>query len=220
MRTPAGAGIGCNQATRPDICTVQPARPPHFALESLPSGEALPGGFRYADGIISVEEEQELAEWIASLPLKPFEFHGYLGLRRIASFGYRYDYSRQRTEPAESLPDRLLPLRDRVGVFTGQSPERFRQILVTEYSEGAPLGWHKDKPQFGDVVGVSLLSAAQFRLRRRLGNHRWERRRLTLLPRSIYLMSGAVRHEWEHSIPKMPALRYSITFRTLSEEDR
>jgi alkylated DNA repair dioxygenase AlkB len=178
--------------------------------------EALPSGFRYADGIISVAEEQELAAWIASLPLKPFEFHGYLGLRRIASFGFRYDYSRQRAEPSEPFPAMLLPLRDRVGVFTGQSPERFRQILVTEYTAGAPLGWHKDKPQFGDVVGISLLSPAQFRLRHRVEGHRWERRRLTLLPRSSYLMSGVVRDEWEHSIPKMPALRYSITFRTLS----
>jgi alkylated DNA repair dioxygenase AlkB len=72
-----------------------------------------------------------------------------------------------------------------------------------------------DKPQFGDIVGVSLLSPTEFRLRRRVGN-RWERRRLTLLPRSIYLMSGEVREEWEHSIPKTTALRYSITFRTLS----
>jgi len=192
------------------------AHSPCFDLQSPPSLEALPGGFRYADEIISIAEEQELAAWIASLPLKPFEFHGYLGLRRIASFGFRYDYSRQRAEPSESLPAMLLPLRDRVGVFTGQAPERFRQILVSEYAEGAPLGWHKDKPQFGDVVGVSLLSPAQFRLRRRVEAHRWERRRLTLKPRSIYLMSGEVRDQWEHSIPKMSSLRYSITFRTLS----
>jgi alkylated DNA repair dioxygenase AlkB len=185
--------------------------------QSILSEGALPSGFRYADEIISVTEEQELAAWIASLPLKPFEFHGYLGLRRIAPFGFRYDYSRQRAESAEPVPAMLLPLRERVGNFTGQSPERFRQILITEYAAGAPLGWHKDKPQFGDVVGISLLSPAQFRLRRKLDDHRWERRRLTLLPRSIYLMSGVVREEWEHSIPKMPALRYSITFRTLSD---
>jgi len=175
-----------------------------------------PGGFRYADEFIRVAEEQELITWIAALPLKPFEFHGYLGLRRIASFGFRYDYTRQRAEPAEPLPTQLLPLRDRVGAFAGQPAERFRQILVTEYAAGAPLGWHRDKPQFGAIVGVSLLSAAQFRLRRRLENNRWERRRLTLLPRSVYLLSGEVREEWEHSIPKMPALRYSLTFRTLS----
>jgi alkylated DNA repair dioxygenase AlkB len=177
---------------------------------------ALPSGFRYEDAVISVSEEQELTAWIASLPLKPFEFHGYLGLRRIASFGFRYDYSRQRAESTVPFPAKLLPLRDRVGAFTGQSPERFRQILISEYAPGAPLGWHKDKRQFGDVAGVSLLSPALFRLRRRLDDHQWERRRLTLLPRSIYMMSGVVRTEWEHSIPKMHALRYSITFRTLS----
>jgi alkylated DNA repair dioxygenase AlkB len=109
----------------------------------------------------------------------------------------------------------LLTLRDKVAGFAGREAEDFRQILVSEYAPGAPIGWHRDKPQFEDVVGVSLLAPANFRLRQKTGTG-WTRRSILLAPRSIYIMSDEVRHGWEHSIPEMTALRYSITFRTLA----
>jgi alkylated DNA repair dioxygenase AlkB len=180
---------------------------------ALDSG--MPQGFRYSPDFLSEAEEQLLATWIGTLPLKPFEFRGYLGLRRTASFGLRYDYARRAVRGAKPLPEQLLSLRDKVAGFASHNPEDFRQMLVSEYAPGAPIGWHKDKPQFEDVVGVSLLAPANFRLRQK-ADAGWTRRSLILAPRSIYLLSGEVRHEWEHSIPEMESLRYSITFRTLA----
>jgi alkylated DNA repair dioxygenase AlkB len=156
-----------------------------------------------------------LSSWIATLDLKPFEFHGYLGNRRIASFGFRYDYSKAKVEAAPEIPSILLDLRERVARFAHHRPDEFVQAMATEYAPGAGIGWHKDKAQFGEIVGVSLLAPARFRLRRKMGE-RWERATKIIAPRSAYLLSGQVRGLWEHSIPAQEKLRYSITFRTLA----
>ena len=126
---------------------------------------------------------------IADLDLKPFELRGYLGLRRTHSFGSRYDYVSRRLGAAEPIPSFLLSLRDKAAAFAGRLPEAFVQALVTEYAPGAPIGWHRDKPQFGEIVGVSLLSPCVFRLRRRNGAG-WDRAACALAPRSVYEMSG------------------------------
>ncbi len=76
------------------------------------------------------------------------------------------------------------------------------------------FGWHRDKAVFGEIVGISLRSACTFRLRRAVGA-RWERVSLIAEPRSAYLLSGAARSEWEHSIPAVEELRYSVTYRNL-----
>jgi alkylated DNA repair dioxygenase AlkB len=178
---------------------------------------AVPPGFRYTRDIVTPDEEATLAAEIAQLELKPFEFHGYLGLRRIHPFGYRYDYSHGKVASAEPIPDFLQPLRRKVADFAGRNPDEFRQVLVTQYAPGAPIGWHKDKPQFGIVVGVSLVSPCTFRLRRRRSDGKWDRSSITLEPRSAYLMSGESRELWEHSIQPMTTLRYSLTFRTLAD---
>ena len=175
----------------------------------------MPGGFRYQPDFLSPDEERALVENLSKLALEPFEFHGYLGNRKVKAFGYRYDYSRRKTEPAAEMPGFLIPLRRKAAQFAGRKPEAFVQILVTEYPPGAGIGWHRDKPQFEDVVGVSLLSPANFRLRKKSGAG-WQRRSLLVEPRSAYLLSGAVRHQWEHSIPAQATPRYSITFRTLA----
>jgi alkylated DNA repair dioxygenase AlkB len=178
----------------------------------------MPQGFQYSPDFLPEAEERRLAAWISTLPLKPFEFQGYLGLRRTVSFGSRYDYARRVVRAAEPLPAQLLDLRGKVAGFAHRDPEDFRQILVIEYPPGAPIGWHKDKPQFEDVLGVSLLAPANFRFRRKTDGN-WTRRSVLLAPRSIYMLSGEVRHQWEHSIPEMTALRYSITFRTLADQE-
>ena len=179
--------------------------------------EGLPSGFRTQTEFMTPDEERILVGWISTLELKPFEFRGYHGLRRVISFGSRYDYGSRRVEPAPDFPTPLLNLRDRAAAWAKHAPQDIRQILVSEYQPGAPIGWHRDRPQFGDVIGVSLLAPANFRLRRAKAKG-WDRRAVTLQPRSIYLLSGEVRHDWQHSIPPLAALRYSITFRTLARD--
>ena len=175
-----------------------------------------PRGFRYREDIVTEEEEATLVSSLEQLDLKPFEFQGHLGNRRVVSFGLKYDYGRRAVEQASALPAFLDDLLVRVAEFAGLDPDAFRQVGVNEYRPGAGIGWHKDKAQFGIVVGVSLLAPAIMRFRWADGT-RWNRISHTLKPRSIYLLSGESRTEWEHSIPPQTNLRYSVTFRTLSE---
>jgi len=175
---------------------------------------APPEGFRYQADVLPEAEERELVEHIRELPLKEFEFHGYVGKRRVVSYGWHYDFAERRLHQADEIPDFLLPLRDRAAAFADVAAGNLPHALVTEYGPGAAIGWHRDKGVFGDVIGVSLLSPCVFRLRRKAGSA-WERYSLTAEPRSAYLLRGPSRTEWEHSIPAVDALRYSITFRSL-----
>jgi alkylated DNA repair dioxygenase AlkB len=176
----------------------------------------LPEGFRYQPEVISTEMEEHLVAHIRTLPLREFEFHGHTGKRRVLSFGWRYDFSKRRVEQADNIPDFLLEVRPLAATFAGISTEKLVHALVIEYAPGAAIGWHKDKPEFGDVIGLSLLAPCPFRLRRKSGD-RWERVTLTVEPHSAYLLRGEARHAWEHSIPPVEELRYSITFRTMAE---
>ena len=178
--------------------------------ESAPS---LPDGFRYQAEVLSPAAERDLVDRFDGLEFKEFELRGFLGKRRVVSFGWQYDYNVQQLRKRAAMPDFLAPLRQIAARFAGLAPAALEQALVTEYSAGAAIGWHKDRPMFGDVVGVSLLSSCLFRLRRKSGS-RWQRASLTVEPRSIYLLRGPSRAEWEHSIPAVERLRYSVTFRT------
>lgn len=181
----------------------------------MKSKEATPPeGFLYQAEVLPADEERTLVEHIRGLPLKEFEFHGYVGKRRVLSYGWHYDFGERTLTETEQVPPFLLPLRDRAAAFAGVAPEELPHALVTEYGPGATIGWHKDKGVFGDVIGVSLLSPCVFRLRRKQGD-KWERYSVTAEPRSAYLMRGPSRTEWEHSIPAVDDLRYSVTFRTL-----
>ena len=182
-------------------------------LSLLEPASDLPEGFAYREDFVSAQEEAGLVPYIAGLELREFEFHGYLGKRRVASFGLRYDFSDMAVHEAAEIPDFLLPLRDRAADFAGLAPEALVHALVTEYTPGAAIGWHRDRPVFGDVIGVSLGSACRFRFRRKRGES-WERKSLMLMPRSAYLLRGPARHEWQHSIPPVEVLRYSVTFRS------
>jgi alkylated DNA repair dioxygenase AlkB len=172
---------------------------------------ALPKGFHYQPELICEAEEQALAAALGTLPLKPCEFHGYFGNRRVQSFVLRYDFGRGGVEAADEPPAFLEALRREVAEFAGGKVEDFRQIGINEYRPGAGIGWHRDKPHFGDVVGVSLLSPAKMRFRKPDGEASLRASQI-LEPRSIYFLSQV----WEHSIPPVTALRYSITFRTLA----
>ena len=178
------------------------------------SETAPPEGFRYQADVLPADEERALVERIETLPLKEFEFHGYVGKRRVASYGWHYDFGERKLHKADDIPGFLLPLRKRAAAFAELAPDDLSHALVTEYGPGAAIGWHRDKGVFGDVIGISLVSPCAFRLRRKDGS-RWERYSLTAEPRSAYLLRGPSRTVWEHSIPAVDSLRYSVTFRSL-----
>src|SRR2546423_4831494 len=174
----------------------------------------LPEGFRYQADVLSPAQEQTVLANIRGLPFKEFDFHGFLGKRRVVHFGWQYDFTARTVRQADDLPPFLVDARIIAARFAGLDPKAFQQVLVTEYQAGAPIGWHRDKAEFRDIIGLSLLSPCTFRLRRKKGSG-WERVSIIAEPRSAYLMTGPSRTEWEHSIPPVDALRYSITFRSL-----
>ena len=175
---------------------------------------ALPEGLRYAPDVIAPEAAARLVETFAALPFEAFDFHGFKGNRRIVSYGGRYDFSASRLREAEPVPDFLLPVREAAAAFAGLRPEALAQAMVTEYAPGAGIGWHRDRPEFDKVVGLSFASEATMRFRRRRGEG-WERAALPLAPGSAYLLDGVARSEWQHSIAPGETLRYSVTFRSL-----
>jgi alkylated DNA repair dioxygenase AlkB len=176
----------------------------------------MPVGFRYEEDIISEADETALAKSLATLELKPFEFHGHLGNRRVTSFGLRYDYAQRAVKVTDGFPAFVADLRNKVAKFAGRRIDEFQQGGVNEYPPGAGIGWHKDKPQFGVIVAVSLLAPATMRFRRVEGTG-WIRASQRLEPRSIYILEGEARTAWEHSVPPVDALRYSLTFRTVAQ---
>jgi alkylated DNA repair dioxygenase AlkB len=178
----------------------------------LLGGPALPEGFRYKPEVLSRETEASLLDNIRSLPFKEFQFHGYTGKRRVVSYGWQYDFDTAKLRQTEDIPDFLLPVREIAALFAQVDPTELHHVLVTEYSPGSAIGWHRDKDVFGDVIGISLLSSCNFRLRRKVGTT-WERASIVAEPRSAYLMRGPSRTQWEHSIPAVDSLRYSITLR-------
>jgi alkylated DNA repair dioxygenase AlkB len=176
----------------------------------------LPDGFRYRSDVVAHEEEAALLDQIRALPFRDFEFHGYLGKRRVVSFGWQYEFNGRGLVKANDFPPFLLSLRATAARFAEMDAERLQHVLVTEYGAGAGIGWHRDKAVFGEVVGISLLASCTFRLRRKAGD-RWERASITAEPRSAYVLSGPARTEWEHSIPAVATTRYSVTFRNLRD---
>lgn len=185
-------------------------------MRRIARGAVPPEGFRYEAGLLLPAEEGALVEQIQALPLEEFEFHGYRGKRRVISYGWHYSYDSETLGPASEIPGFLLPVRERAAAFAEVSATDLAHALVTEYRPGTAIGWHRDKKVFGDVIGISLQSACVFRLRRRMEST-WERHSQILEPRSAYLLRGPSRTEWQHSIPAVPDLRYSITFRSLRE---
>lgn len=174
-----------------------------------------PEGFRYQQEILRVDEEQELLDHIRELPLKEYEFHGFTAKRRVIYYGRQYDSGENRLDEIELIPAYLQPLRERAAAFAGLAADDLSLAQVIEYQPGAAIGWHRDRNVFGDVIGISLLSACNFRFRRKAGAA-WERYSPMVDPRSIYLLRGPSRNEWQHSIPAVETLRYSIIFRTLA----
>ena len=178
----------------------------------------LPEGFLYQEEFLSDAEEKELVQAFQRESFAAFDFHGYMAKRRVVRYGMDYEYGTRQVSPTTPIPEFLLPIRQRAAAFARVEAEALVQGMILEYPPGAPIGWHRDAPQFGVVIGLSLLSAARMRLKPyTVGKEEKSRRTLSidLAPRSIYALSGAARSEWQHSIPAVEKLRYSITFRTV-----
>ena len=188
--------------------------PELLQLDFLEQHAPEPAGLSYSPEFLSPGDEIALIARIAALPFAPFQFHGFEGNRRTVSFGMEYKFDGSGLKQAEPFPDWLLTVRDRAAELARVAPDAFVHALIIEYAPGAGIGWHRDRPVFGDVVGVSLGADAPLRFRLRDGA-RWRRFTLSAEPRSAYLLRGPARTEWEHSIAPVSALRYSITLRTL-----
>jgi alkylated DNA repair protein (DNA oxidative demethylase) len=176
-----------------------------------------PAGLLYQAEIISEDEERILIAHIRDLPFSQIRMHGVVARRQVVHFGWVYDYESWKTTPGPPIPVFLLSLRARAAELIGCAPEQLAEVLVTQYPPGAGIGWHRDAPMFGTVVGVSLLSACRLSFQRRKANAR-ESFVITLEPRSAYVLRGVARYAWQHSIHRTPSLRYSVTFRTISEK--
>lgn len=173
----------------------------------------LPEGFVYQPDFLSEAEEGQLLRDIATLSFQPFEFQGYIAKRRIVEYGWEYDFGSRKAAETQPLPEYLLPLRKRIADFAGVADKDFVEAVVIEYPAGAPIGWHRDVPQFEVVTGVSLGSACRMRFKPYKAEGKLVS--ITLEPRSLYILQGPARWKFQHSIPAVPDLRYSITFRTL-----
>ena len=176
-------------------------------------------GLRYAEEVITNEEERVLLDRLMPLDLAPFRFHGWVGNRRTHSFGWRYDFDDASFTPGEPIPEWLLPIRERAAAFADMESEEFVQALIARYEPGAGIGWHRDRDVFENVVGISLATPETLRFRQRIPTG-FRRVSLEVLPRSAYFLSGEARHQWEHSISPGDRLRFSITFLSLSDKGR
>jgi alkylated DNA repair dioxygenase AlkB len=165
--------------------------------------------------VVTPDEEHALIASIDAAGLSPFRFHSWLGKRLTASFGWLYDFETARFAPAKSIPAWLLPLRARAAQFAGLDARDLVQALLIRYDAGAGIGWHRDRPVFEHVLGISLGASTTMRFRRRRAGG-FDRAAAKLSPRSIYHLSGEARHEWEHSIAEMALTRWSVTFRSLA----
>jgi alkylated DNA repair dioxygenase AlkB len=177
-----------------------------------------PAGLSQRADFMTEADEAELLRHFAALPFKPFAFQGWFGKRETVSFGWRYDFNDSRIHAAPPIPDFLQPFRARAAEFATLAPQAFEQALVVRYDIGAGIGWHRDRPAFDKVVGISLGAPCDLRFRQRTMRG-FKRFTLHAAPRSAYLLTGEIRHEWEHSIVPMEALRYSITFRNRTTDE-
>jgi alkylated DNA repair dioxygenase AlkB len=198
--------------------TTKQQLPPERQSDLFAAEPTLPAGFAYGEAVISSDDEEALLKRFEALPFKPFEFHGYLGHRHVVSFGWRYDYAGRSLRDSDAIPPFLLPLRDRAAAFADVAPEGLQQILINKYPPGAGIGWHRDKPMFEDIIAISLSSPCVLRFRRKQGTG-WQRAAKDVRPRSAYLLRGQSRRDWEHSVPPVDRLRYSVTFRNFVEGD-
>jgi alkylated DNA repair dioxygenase AlkB len=177
--------------------------------------EERPEGLVYRPELLDERAERDVLAEVERLDFDEIRMHGVVARRTARHFGVDYDYeSRKPVAAAEPLPGWLLRVREAAAGLAGLDPEALAEALVQRYPEGARIGWHRDAPAFGTVVGVSLLAPCRLRFRRDAGGvlRTFE---VELAPRSGYVLAGPARAAWQHHVPPTRSLRYSITFRTL-----
>ena len=180
---------------------------------------ALPKGLRYEEDFLDAEEEQALLAGLAELPLREARYKEWVAKRRVVSYGGRYDFDRNVLLPDAPIPPFLRSVRARAADWAAIAAAHLGYAVVAEYRPGTALGWHRDVPEFGVVVGVSLAGVARMRFRHypHVSGTGARVLSLELKPRSIYLLRGDARWQWQHAISPTKTLRYSITFRALRQ---
>lgn len=174
-----------------------------------------PAGLTYRDDFLTAEEERSLLAEIEAYPFHEVRMRGQVARRTVIHFGWDYDYDGWKVHPTTPPPPALRALADRCAQIAGVAPESLEQFLVARYPAGATIGWHRDAPMFGSpVIGVSLGSRCTMKFRRTQGEG-FEQYVQILEPRSLYILDGAARTQWQHSIPPTKELRYSVSMRTL-----
>lgn len=217
---PANGPIVCDRSPNAAVGTaVRPHHIPPTMTADLFDAPAVPG-LATAPDVVTHAEEAELIALIDASGRAPFRFQRWTGHRLTSSYGWSYDFERGRLARVAPVPDALLPLRERMAVMAGLRPDALVQALLIRYDPGAGIGWHRDRPHFDRVVGLSLGSPATLRLRRRRDAGGFDRAAAPLEPRAAYVLEGEVRRDWEHAIAPMDAPRWSVTFRSLSDLGR
>lgn len=187
--------------------------------ELFPIKLKLPDGFSYYENFISAEEEQQLLVVIKGIGVSPMIFQGFEAKRKVASFGYDYSFDHRQLKKGKEIPADFNWLLAKAASHLAVPHEAFAELLITEYPVGSVINWHRDAPPFDIVAGISLLSDCTFKLRPH--NKAQQTRKATIsfpvARRSLYLMSGVAREEWQHSTAPVREVRYSITLRTLKQ---
>jgi alkylated DNA repair dioxygenase AlkB len=184
----------------------------------FPDEILLPQGFRYVPDFITQQEETELLQVISTIELRNFIFQGFEAKRKFASFGFDYHFDSRKLSRGAPIPDAFQPLIKKVTDHLSLTSP-IGELLILEYPEGAVINWHRDAPPFDVIIGISLLADCTFRLRPH-DKAKQSRKSIVSIPvrrRSLYVMEGAARSDWEHSTMPAKSLRYSITLRTLKQ---
>lgn len=185
----------------------------------FPLDNNWPEGFQYVDNFISIKEENELIEAIRKNELHSFSFQGFEAKRKVASFGYDWSFDKRSLSKGKEIPVIFHPLINKAASFLSVSSQAFAELLLTEYPPGSVINWHRDAAPFDIIAGISLLSDCTFRLRPH-DKTKQNRKATISLPvrrRSLYIIHGIARTEWQHSTVPVKQTRYSITLRTLKE---
>ena len=184
-------------------------------MPRLPAADAPPDGLVYVEELIDVDEEAVVIAALETVDWRSVEMRGQIARRVVRHWGLRYDYEGRELVPTDPLPAVFEPVRERAAALAGRRPQELVQVLATRYAPGATIGWHRDAPMFGTVVGVSLGAPCRLRFLHAQGSGPREVWEVSAAPRSGYVLAGAARWSWQHSIPPLQQTRWSLTFRTL-----